>query len=398
VADDRPAAFLRIQTITVPVADLDRSLAFYETVLGFKILQQMSLPDGGHVALISPSQGSAILILSDADPDHRRGAATGVSLLTDNLDALHREWSARGVHFTQTPQPAPWTAQSSPWGARQATFVDLDSNAFHLVEADVVSQRLELERRAAAEKAERERRAEHELAIATQVQAGLFPRGRPVFPTLEYDGVCLQARQVGGDYFDFLDFGNGRLGLVVGDVSGKGLGASLLMATLQAHIRAQFALYADDLVGLLSSVNRLFTQSAPAASYATLVFAAYDNRTRKLRFVNCGHPPPLLVRRTGVVEHLGTTSWAIGMFDEWAGSSREIQLVAGDVLALYTDGVTEAVGAQGEEFGATRLTNALSDSADTTARELLNRIIADVQRFGHADQVDDITMVVARCI
>jgi serine phosphatase RsbU (regulator of sigma subunit) len=398
VADERAAEYLRIQTITVPVADLDRSLEFYQTRLGFKILQQMSLPGGMRVALVSPSQGSALLILSDADPDHRLGSTTGVSLLTDNLDALHREWSARGVQFTQEPQPAPWTAEPSPWGARQATFLDLDSNAFHLVEADVISQRLELERKAAAEKADRERRAAQELAIATQVQAGLFPRSRPAITTLNYEGVCLQARQVGGDYFDFLDFGHGRLGFVVGDVSGKGLGAALLMANLQAHIRGQFALYAHDLAGLLSSVNRLFTQSAPAASYATLFFAAYDDLTRRLRFVNCGHPPPLLVRRTGVVEHLDTTSWAIGMFDEWTGSSREVQLAAGDVLALYTDGVTETVNAQGEEFGAMRLTNALTISTGATARELLDRIISDVQRFGQADQADDITMVVARCI
>jgi serine phosphatase RsbU (regulator of sigma subunit) len=391
MTDGTSAAYLRVQTITVPVADLDRSLAFYETKLGFKVIVRL-MPSiaGGRIGLVAPPHGSAILVLSESDPDRRLGSATGVSFLTDDLGARHREWIARGVEFTEAPQPA-------AWGARQASFVDIDRNRFHLVEADVVTQQVESERRAATERAERDRHAAHELAIAMQVQAGLFPQWRPPLTTLDYDGVCRQARQVGGDYFDFLDSGSGRVGLVIGDVSGKGLGAALLMANLQAHIRGQYARHADDLPGLLSSVNALFKQSAPPASYATLFFGLYDDRTRRLRFVNCGHPPPLLIRSAGSIERLDTTGWVLGMFDEWMAESRKVQLAEGDVLALYTDGVTEAVDADGQEFGDERLVAALSHSGVERAAEILERVLTDVLRFGPAPQVDDATMVVARC-
>jgi serine phosphatase RsbU (regulator of sigma subunit) len=387
MANEQAPAFLRLQAIVVPVTDLDRSLAFYETHLGFRIIQG-NLPAGWGVGLVAPPDGDALLVLSASDPNHRLGTATGVSFLTDDIDQRYREWIARGVVFTDPPHPA-------LSGTRTATFVDLDQNAFQIIEADVASRQLESERRAAAERAERERRTAHELVIATQVQAGLLPREWPALNTLDYAGVCLQARQVGGDYFDFLDFGDGRLGLAIGDVSGKGLGAALLMANLQAHLRGQFARFGDDLPGLVSSVNRLFVQSAPSASYATLFVGVYDDRTRQLRFVNCGHPAPLLLRREGSAQRLDATGWVVGMFDEWKGTSAEVTLLDGDILALYTDGVTETVDSGGEEFGERRLAAVLKrhyDAPSPTA--LADDIIAAVQEFGAAEQFDDITVIV----
>ena len=387
MAKEQTPAYLRLQTIMVPVANLDRSLAFYEAALGFRIIQER-LPAGLGVALVAPPDGDAILVLSESDPDHRLGTRTGVSFLTDDLDRRHREWSARGVVFIELPHQA-------LSGTRTAMFEDLDRNTFYIVEADVVSQQLEAARRSAVERAERERRAAHELIIATQVQAGLLPRERPALKTLDYSGVCLQARQVGGDYFDFLDFGDGRLGLAIGDVSGKGLGAALLMANLQAHLRGQFARFGDDLPGLISSVNRLFLQSAPSASYATLFVGVYDDRTRQLHFVNCGHPAPLLLRRDGTTDRLDATGWVIGMFDEWKGTSREVTLLEGDVIALYTDGVTETVDGGGEEFGEKRLEAVLKRHHDSSSPPaLVDDVIAAVQAFGAAEQFDDITVIV----
>jgi serine phosphatase RsbU (regulator of sigma subunit)/predicted enzyme related to lactoylglutathione lyase len=387
MAKEQTPGYLRLQAIVVPVADIDRSLAFYETQLGFKNIQGR-LPAGMRIRLVAPPDGDAILVLSESDPDHRLGTATGVSFLTDDIDQRHREWAARGVVFTDPPHQA-------LSGTRTATFVDIDRNTFQIIEADFATQQLEAARRAAAERADRERRAAHELVIATQVQAGLLPRERPPLKTLDYAGVCLQARQVGGDYFDFLDFGDGRLGLAIGDVSGKGLGAALLMANLQAHLRGQFARFGDDLPGLLLSVNRLFLQSAPSASYATLFVGVYDDRTRQLRFVNCGHPAPLLLRREGSTQRLAATGWVVGMFDEWKGTSRDVTLLEGDILALYTDGVTETVDSSGEEFGEKRLAAALErhhDASSPTA--LADDIIAAVQEFGAAEQFDDITVIV----
>jgi sigma-B regulation protein RsbU (phosphoserine phosphatase) len=171
------------------------------------------------------------------------------------------------------------------------------------------------------------------------------------------------------------------------------------MANLQAHLRGQFARFGDDLPGLVSSVNRLFVQSAPSASYATLFVGVYDDRTRQLRFVNCGHPAPLLLRREGPTERLNATGWVVGMFDEWKGTSGEVSLLDGDILALYTDGVTETLDSAGEEFGERRLAAVLKrHHGSWSASALANDIIAAVQEFGSAEQFDDLTVIVGKVL
>ena len=389
---DAPRSYLRVQAIAVHVHNLDRSLVFYGATLGFRVIHPPTLPAGMKLAFVAPPDGAAVLVLTESDSGNRSRGAPDVAFVTDDLDGRYREWTERGVHFSQPPR-------SVQWSARQAVFQDPDGNAFSLIQADAISQQLEAERHAAAERDERERRAAQEIGIATQVQAGLFPRRRPPLATLDYEGLCLQARQVGGDYFDFLDFGGGRLGLVLGDVSGKGLGAALLMANLQAYVRGQFASYSNDIPGLLASVNQLFLESAPAAAYATLFFGAYDDRTRTLRFVNCGHPPPFLFRRNGGIESLETTSSVIGMFEDWKGTARDVTLDEGDVVALYSDGVIEARNGQDEEFGVERLADVLKPSATeaSTASDVLSRAMTAVQGFAAGEPFDDMTLVVARC-
>lgn len=388
MSEPKPASFLRLQTVSVPVSDLSRSLEFYAGSLGFRILRRVESPSGVKAGFVAPPDGVAILILSESDPDRRMGSSTGVVFVTGNITAQHDEWSSRGVRFSEAPQ-------STPWGMRHATFHDPDGNAFRLVETDAVTEQIEAERRAVVERAERERLSALELRIATQVQAGLLPNQWPHVASLDHAGLCLQARQVGGDYFDFLDFGHGRLGLVIGDVSGKGIGAALLMANLQAHIRSHYARHPDDLAGLMSSVNRLFQQSTPAASYATLFFGVYDDRTRRLRFVNGGHPPPLVVRRDGHVQSLDATGYAVGMFEQWVGAVADVDLHMGDVLALYTDGVTEAVNEQGDEFGAARLADVLRSPGED-AQTILARAASAVKQFSGGRQDDDITMVIGK--
>src|SRR5208283_3973819 len=129
-----------------------------------------------------------------------------------------------------------------------------------------------------AEKLESERRTAQEMEIARQVQARLFPQIKPEFKTVEYAGICLQARQVGGDYFDFLNLGQQRLGLIIGDVSGKGIAAALLMANLQANLRSQCAIALEHPELLLRSVNRMFYESTVDSAYASLFFAEYDDK------------------------------------------------------------------------------------------------------------------------
>jgi serine phosphatase RsbU (regulator of sigma subunit) len=136
------------------------------------------------------------------------------------------------------------------------------------------------------------------------VQARLFPQRLPPSRTLEYGGLCLQARRVGGDYYDFLNLGRERLGLVIGDVAGKGIAAALLMANLQANLRSQCAIALDEPQRFLKSVNQLFYESTADSAYATLFFAEYDDRERRLRYANCGHLSGLLLRNDDTLERL----------------------------------------------------------------------------------------------
>jgi len=224
----------------------------------------------------------------------------------------------------------------------------------------------------------------------------LFPQIQPQLKTLDYAGICLQARQVGGDYFDFLSLGPNRLGMIIGDVSGKGIAAALLMANLQASLRSQSALAFEQPEALLRSVNRLFFDNTIESAYASLLFADYDDTMRRLRYANCGHLSGLLVRKNGEVERLESTSTLLGLFKEWDCSIREQELAPGDVLALYTDGITEACNGQGEEFGEQYLIEALWQYRELPCEGLLTAILDEVRRFSPDEQNDDITAIVAR--
>ena len=257
-----------------------------------------------------------------------------------------------------------------------------------------------------AERIEAERRLAQEMEYAKQVQARLFPQKLPPMKTLQYAGGCIQARQVGGDYYDFLELRPGRLGLVLADIAGKGISGALLMANLQANLRSQYAVALDDLPRLLKSVNQLFYDNSSDSSYATLFFADYDDSTRRLRYANCGHLPPLLLRgqhsrqadgSAPAIERLEPTCTVLGLFDHWECPVAETRLAPGDTLVLYTDGVTEAENSDGEEFGERRLTDTLTSQIDLSASSLLQRVVATVQQFGGREQADDITLVVAKC-
>ncbi|MBT9330173.1 SpoIIE family protein phosphatase [Acidipila sp. 4G-K13] len=262
---------------------------------------------------------------------------------------------------------------------------------------DEVRRDAEAYQRTLAAKREAEARVVQEMEIARQVQARLFPQSQPRLRTLDYAGICLQARQIGGDYYDFLGLGRDRLGLIVSDIAGKGIAAALLMANLQANLRGQAALAWDHPESLLHSVNRLFFENTDDNAYATLVFAEYEDTSQRLRYVNCGHLSALLLRSDGAIERLDSTCTVLGLFQEWECVRGETTLSAGDLLLLYTDGVTEASGLQGEEFGEHRLIEALRRHRSMIASELLSAIVSEIRRFHPGEQHDDITLIVARC-
>ena len=389
----REEPYLSIQDIVVFVRDLDVSKPFYLQQLGFELITEQRLPTGERWIEVAPPDGSANLALVEPKPDQPEykliGGYRWVLFMTEDVHAKYKEWSERGVHFLSAPE-------TPGWGGTYVRFEDPDGNAFGLEGFDEVRQSLELRRQAHAEKLELERRIAQELEIARQVQARLFPQIRPELRTVEYAGICLQARHVGGDYFDFLNLGPQRLGLIIGDVSGKGIAAALLMANLQASLRSQSALAIDQPEALLRSVNRVFYDNTNDSAYASLLFAEYDDATRQLRYANCGHLSGLLVRSDGNVERLESTSTPLGLFREWNCSMAEQRLCPGDVLVLYTDGITEASNEGGEEFGEHRLIESLQQDRELSCQALLSAIVDGVRRFSPQEQHDDITVIVAK--
>jgi sigma-B regulation protein RsbU (phosphoserine phosphatase) len=250
-----------------------------------------------------------------------------------------------------------------------------------------------------ARKLEAERRATREMEIAKEVQTRLLPQTAPALQTLECAGRCLQAARVGGDYYDFLELGREKIGLVLADVSGKGVHAALLVANLQAHLSSlsRTVRGATGLVETLQQVNRILWKSTAAEHYATLFVGIYDDSTRRLTYVNCGHTPPMLLRADGSVDRLEATATVIGLFEAWESVAREIQMAPADLLAISSDGVTEAMLGE-EEFGESRFLDELRRTRRLPLEQVVTAVFTAVQQFSAGNQSDDLTLVVARCL
>src|SRR3984893_10326790 len=397
--------FLGIHAVNVFVRDQGRSLRFYVDQLGFHVAFDARLQSGERWVAVAPPDGSAVLTLVAPAPDSKEhkliGRATGIVLVTEDVIAQYEEWRKRGVQFGFTRRLRRVRTESQEeapvWGGVFTRFKDLDGNSFSLVGFDFITREIEADRRNRPEKLQAEQRAAQELEIAKQVQARLFPQMLPPVETLEYAGACIQARQVGGDYHDFLDLGRGRFALIIADIAGKGMAAALLMANLQANLRSQCAIALDEPERLLHSVNQLFYENTHESAYATLFFAEYDDKMRRLRYANCGHLAALLLRHDSSIERLNSTGTVVGLFKEWECSVTECRLFAGDTLVLYTDGVTESFNDAGEEFGEQRLIDALQRYRGLLSQAGTGEICDEVQQFGPHEQHDDITLIVAKC-
>jgi sigma-B regulation protein RsbU (phosphoserine phosphatase) len=249
------------------------------------------------------------------------------------------------------------------------------------------------------EMAQRER-LNRELEIAREVQEYLFPQHLPLVPGLDYCGCCRPAREVGGDYYDFLELPEGRLGIAIGDVSGKGVGAALMMASLEASLRAQ-ASVGHDLAELMTRVNRLVYQASSANRYATLFYAEYDPRGRQLAYVNAGHNPPLVLRKSAAawqVFRLQTGGPVIGLLPQ-CYQQESFPLEPGDLVVLFTDGVSESMNGHHEEWGEDRLIEFAKTCYGLPAFEAMTRILAAAEAFAAgASQHDDMTLVVFRVL
>jgi sigma-B regulation protein RsbU (phosphoserine phosphatase) len=258
-----------------------------------------------------------------------------------------------------------------------------------------------LTERIAAEVAGRDR-TNRELDLAREVQQRLFPQTCPPIPGLDYAGACRPALGVGGDYYDFITLSDTELGIAIGDVSGKGISAALLMATLRAYVHGQTRHRVTDLAKAMVNLNRLVYESSPANRYATFFYAQYDSATHLFEYVNAGHNPPLVIgTRSGrqAVLRLDASGPVIGLMPDCSYVQQSVTLEDGDVLVLFTDGITEAMNVAGEEWGEERLTRAIEAAAALPARELIDHVMRASDEFvGGAAQYDDITLIAAQRI
>ena len=242
---------------------------------------------------------------------------------------------------------------------------------------------------------ERER-MERELALASEIQQRFQPTAPPHVEGYELQGISFPCYEIGGDYYDFIEREDGRLVIALGDVSGKGTAAALLMSSLHAAIHAQSASH-DSLVATISAVNRYLADNIPANRFVTLFYAELDPVAGTLSFLNAGHNPPLIVHAAGTVEQLASGGLPLGIKRDAEYREGRTQLQLGDVLVIYSDGVTEAVSPTGEEFGATRLYEVVSRNIETSAAGIRDRIESSLTKFAQGTSAaDDITLVIVK--
>jgi sigma-B regulation protein RsbU (phosphoserine phosphatase) len=245
----------------------------------------------------------------------------------------------------------------------------------------------------ATETAQREMLS-REIEIAREVQQRLFPQTMPEIAEMTYAGHCRPARGVGGDYYDFLELPNGCLGIAIGDVSGKGIPAALLMASLQASVRGQSYSRGNDVAGLMANVNRLVYDASPSNRYATFFYAQFDPATRRMIYVNGGHNPPMVLRGAETIR-LEAGGPPVGLFRPAQYEQAEVQLDPGDLLVLFTDGISEAENPAHDEWGEDALEASARQCDGASPSEAIDRIMRDADEFAAgAPQHDDMTLVV----
>jgi serine phosphatase RsbU (regulator of sigma subunit) len=245
------------------------------------------------------------------------------------------------------------------------------------------------------EEALERRRLEEELSVARRIQATLLPSEVPQRRGVEIAALTRPCQAVGGDYYDFLDFGSKGLGLAVADVSGKGVPAALILSGLQATLRAEAGPeHAPEPV--VRRINERLCSHVQPGSFASLVYGHLDVDERSFRYVNAGHPAALIVRRDGQLERLSEGGMLLGVEREASYCTGHERLEPGDLLLLYSDGVTDVLNGQDEEYGAGRLETLLKRIAHLPGASMIDSIVASVESFVGGSVPDDITLLVAK--
>ena len=233
-------------------------------------------------------------------------------------------------------------------------------------------------------------------ALARDVQKRFMQGLEPDLKTLDYCARCRQMFELGGDCYGFVPLGDQRLALAIGDASGKGLAAALMIANVQSSLRTAALFRAYDGAAVLRAVNCQVYASSPSDRYATVFYGVFDSMRRILRYVNAGHNPPLVFRQDGRVDRLEASGAPVGMFADGGFEERIALLHPGDVVVAYTDGVTDALNSAGEEWGVEGLRGAAAECGAQSAADIVRAIFASMDEFSQGKQSDDATVAVLR--
>jgi serine phosphatase RsbU (regulator of sigma subunit) len=243
---------------------------------------------------------------------------------------------------------------------------------------------------------EQEERRTQDLKQAAEIQRGILPRGAPEVRGVDLAGHNAPSRTVGGDYYDFIAYPDGRVAIVLADVAGKGMSAALLMSNLQARVQI-LAEDPTDLAGLMQRLDQSIAANSPENRFITMFFGLVDPTSGSLVYSNAGHNPPLLIRASGEQERLEAMGTVLGVLPDVGYEERRREFRPGDLLVLYSDGVTEAASPDGQEFGEQRLADLLVAHRDEPAAEIVSQVIQAVAEWiAGAPPADDVTLVVAR--
>ena len=235
-----------------------------------------------------------------------------------------------------------------------------------------------------------------EWIAAYEVQQRFMQHLGATIDSLSYSARCRQVNELGGDFYDFVPLPHNRLALAVGDASGKGFAAALMIANVQSSLRTAASFAESDGAAVLGAVNRQVYACSLADRYATLFYGVFDGTTRRLRYVNAGHNPPMVIRRDGSIIWLETGGPPVGMFPDFTYEQSAVQLNPGDLVLAYTDGVIEAVNPDGEEWGVEGLRRAAVESKSQCADDMVHEILASMDEFSRGRQTDDATVLVLR--
>ena len=272
------------------------------------------------------------------------------------------------------------------------------SNDKELLETFASQAAVSIERAKLYEQAMEQKALEDELAIARRIQSTFLPKKNPRVPGFDIAGVNISSEAVGGDYYDFINIVDNQIGIAIGDVSGKGIGAALIMAafraSLKAEIRNNYAIRT-----IFNKVNSLLFESIERENYVTAVYGVLDTKNSVFTFSNAGHNPPLLFKKGGDILELTEGGLALGMFPDSTYEERPVYLNHGDMLLFYTDGITEAQDTEAQEYGVARLKKQIEKSSELSAREIIDGVIEAVLKYkGRDSALDDLTMIMVKCL